>query len=298
MRRKVLSIVSAMLLTGALAFGVNKTTITGISIVPNAIPMGSAATATATVQDADGSITCGAGTIRYQIHDALNTQIVGWTVLASHLPVSANQFSAVFDTTLIPLVAAGDKVTMDAQFDPGGGAGTPCGGSFNGVGLGQSPTSDLLIEALPTSFCPNNQTTGVFVSIDGPKGLGAPPLGYSGTWSFVVTVLACEDVYDVSAQGGSNGWTTSAFEPPSQGAVTPMPKNKNTVYLWTIGSLPAGKNATLTVDAIGSIKNSPSECGKAKLLNGDWSAMYAEAPGGIKAKSAYTAFTAAITPCQ
>jgi len=77
-----------------------------------------------------------------------------------------------------------------------------------------------------------------------------------------------------------------------------MPKNKNTVYLWTIGNLPAGKNATLTVDAIGSIKNSPSECGKAKLLNGDWSAMYAEAPGGIKAKSAYTAFTATITPCQ
>ena len=41
--------------------------------------------------------------------------------------------------------------------------------------------------------------------------------------------------------------------------------------------------------------NSPGECGKVKLLNGDWSALYATTSGGAKTKSDYTSYTATIT---
>jgi hypothetical protein len=76
-------------------------------------------------------------------------------------------------------------------------------------------------------------------------------------------------------------------------------KNKNTVYLWTIGDLNQGDHATLTVTVNTTIKNSAGECGKEKLLNGAWSALYATVPGGPLTKSAYTKHTAKIAvTCQ
>jgi hypothetical protein len=63
--------------------------------------------------------------------------------------------------------------------------------------------------------------------------------------------------------------------------------NKNTILLWTIGTLPPSGTALLTVYVSGQIKNSPSECGKVKTLNGSWSALFATTPGGTLTKSQY-----------
>ena len=71
-------------------------------------------------------------------------------------------------------------------------------------------------------------------------------------------------------------------------------KNKNIVALWTIGDMTQGTVQTLNVDITGTIKNGPSECGKVKLLNGDWSATYATVANGPRNKSAYSQFVASI----
>jgi hypothetical protein len=49
--------------------------------------------------------------------------------------------------------------------------------------------------------------TGAFVSIEQPGGIGQPAPGTTGTWSFVVKVQACENLFGVTAQGGANGWS-------------------------------------------------------------------------------------------
>jgi hypothetical protein len=153
---------------------------------------------------------------------------------------------------------------------------------------------DLLIVG---GSCPNGQTTGVFISIEGPGGVGNPPPGFTGSWTFTVRVQACENVYDVTAQGGANGWTDNpkTILGPSTGTVTPYVKNRNTVYFWNIGDMTQGQDEELTVQVTGTIKNSQGECGKVKLLNGNWSALYALIDGGDKTKSDYTDYTATIT---
>jgi hypothetical protein len=258
-----------------------------IQVAPSSIAPGDSATVTATVLPNSGTINCGKGQIQYNItHPDLTS--TGYLQLENDLDLVANQFSAVFDSSLIP-VASGDKVTFRAGYASSGG-----GCNFEGWGPGQSPTADLLVL---DGTCPNGQTTGVFISIEGPGGVGNPPPGYSGSWTFTVRVQACEDVYNVTAQGGANGWTENpkTILSASTGSVLPSVKNKNTVYLWNIGNMLQGQDEELVVQVTGSIKNGAGECGKVKLLNGDWSALYALFDGGPKTKSGYTNYTSTIT---
>jgi hypothetical protein len=85
--------------------------------------------------------------------------------------------------------------------------------------------------------CPNNQVTGVYITIEDPNGDGMPAPGESGPWAFTVRLKACENLDFVSAQGGANGWAPIKWYTQSTGTVEEMVKNKNTVYLWTIGAM-------------------------------------------------------------
>ena len=138
--------------------------------------------------------------------------------------------------------------------------------------------------------------TGAFISIEQPGGLGQPAPGTTGTWNFVVKVQACEDLFGVTAQGGANGWSTFKSFTPSVATdtVAQSIKNKNVVALWTLGDMTQGSSHSLTVEVTGTIKNGPSECGKVKLLNGDWSATYATVANGPRNKSAYSQYVASI----
>ncbi len=289
MRRHVVSLLALCIAsaTPALAAAPVPTSLS-IAVNPTSITQIGSAVVTATVTPNTGTIDCGKGQIQYNILH-IDTTSTGWLQLANNLSVVANQFSAIFDGTLI-FVTPGDRVSFRAGYESTAG-----GCNFQNDAIGQSPTADLLIDASAAAACPNGQITGVHIIIEGPNGVGAPPPGYAGTWSFDVKVQACEDVFDVTAQGGANGWAPVKFFTPASAAVQQFVKNKNTVYLWTIGNLTQGQTATLTVNVGATIKNSPNECGKVKLLNGDWSAMYATVAGGARTKSDYTNYTSTIT---
>jgi hypothetical protein len=111
-----------------------------------------------------------------------------------------------------------------------------------------------------------------------------------------VYVLACEDVQNVSAQGGANGWAAFGGTSATTGSVTLYTKNRNTVMNWAIGNMAIGTEQVLTVTVNGAIKNSSGECGKVKYLNGDWSAMYKSLSTlWVMTKSAYTDNNSTIT---
>jgi hypothetical protein len=282
-----MGLVAVLLPTALFAAPVSTTML--IAVAPSSIAPGDSATVTATVTPNTGTINCGKGQIQYNIFDASNVSLTGWLQLANDLTVTANQFSAVFDTNVIPVVA-GEKVSFRAGYASSGG-----GCDFAGWGPGQSPTTDLMIVGASGS-CPNNQITGVYISIEGPNGNGAPAPGSSGPWSFDVKVKACQNLDFVSAQGGANGWApVKSFAAPVGTSVDQSVKNKNTVYLWTIGAMTQYQTQTLSITVDGTIKNSPAECGKVKLLNGDWSALYSTDGGLTKTKSAYSTYTATIT---
>jgi hypothetical protein len=258
-----------------------------IAVNPVSITPLDTATVTATVTPNTGTINCGKGQIQYMITHVDLTQTT-WLQLANNIDVLANQFSAVFDPALIP-VSPGETVTFRADYVSSGG-----GCDFATADFGHSPTVNLVIDTLPLAVCPNGQVTGAFISIEQPGGLGQPAPGTTGTWSFVVKVQACENLFGVTAQGGANGWSTFKNFTQSTGSVAQSVKNKNVVALWTIGDMTQGSTQTLTVDVTGTIKNGPSECGKTKLLNGAWSATYGTVANGPRNKSAYTQYVASI----
>jgi hypothetical protein len=267
-----------------------------ISVSPTHIPVGASATVTATLTGAAG-VSCGDTAVQYEIWtDASKTVLAtNWTNLADGAP-SNSVFSTSFDTGQIT-VTAGEVVTFRAKFDPGvnGGAGACGGGTYNGLGYGESPTVDLLIDT-SAALCPNNQTTGVFIAIEQPGGPGTVAPGTTGTWTFNVTVTACEDVFDVTAQGGDNGWAPAQTCLADTGTCSLQRANKNNnVWLWIIGTMAQGQKATATLNPTAGIKNNVGQCGQVKLLNGAWSALYAGSEGGPLTKSAYSTYTATIT---
>jgi hypothetical protein len=253
------------------------------------VTLGGSIDVTITVFDTDVTphplVTCGNGGIQYNIDNTT------WVDLANGSISGAGTFTATFDTTAFPALVVGDTIAFRGKYTaPGSGC------SFKPVGPGQSPTTSVTVVAPSVTTCPAGQTTGVYISIEGPNGVGNPKPGYSGSWTFEVHVLACEDVQSVSAQGGANGWAAFSGASPSEGSVTLYTKNRNTVMYWAIGDMPKGDEEVLIVTVTGSIKNSSGECGKVKYLNGDWSALYKSvSTGGVITKSAYTTNNSAIT---
>ena len=290
MRRLMSSVMTAGIVLGtslsALASPPVQTTMS-IAVNPVSITPLDTATVTATITPNTGTINCGKGQIQYMITH-VDLTFTTWLQLLGPTDVVNNQVSATFDPAVIP-VSPGETVSFRAGYEPAG-----CG--FSAIGPGQSPTADLHIDALPLTVCPNGQVTGAFVSIEQPGGIGAPAPGTTGTWNFVVKVQACENLFGVTAQGGANGWSTFKSFTPSVATdtVAQSVKNKNVVALWTLGDMTQGSSHSLTVEVSGTIKNSPSECGKVKLLNGDWSATYATVANGPRNKSAYSQYVASI----
>lgn len=268
-----------------------------ISVLPTSITPAGSATVTVTIEPVGGGIiNCGKGKIQYKIVHADSTE-TDWLDLANNLPVANNEFLADFPGNSGAVVVVGDKVTFRAQYES-----TGSGCNYEGQDPAHSPTVDLMIvEDTTSAYCPNNQITGVYIAIVGPNGDGTPGPGQTVIASYNVRVTACEDVYDVTAQGGANGWSSVKSCTPYIGTSCDI-RNKtkrNEVYLWSIGDLVAGQYVEATVTVEGQIKNTQGECGKAKYLNGDWSALYATEPFGTKTKSAYTVFDSYITvTCQ
>lgn len=122
---------------------------------------------------------------------------------------------------------------------------------------------------------------GATITIDQAAGPGEPKVpGGPYDWSFRVTVHACEDLYGVTAQGGTNGWaqlagrSEEALHPSTAdgSAVIRKANRKTDVIFWTIGDMSAGDTETLEVYLTGSIKGAP-DC-QVRFLSGPWSALF------------------------
>jgi len=137
--------------------------------------------------------------------------------------------------------------------------------------------------------------SGLTIDVDLTSGTGRPAApGGPYNWTYEVKVHACEDLYGVTAQGGTNGWAPLANNRdellslhPSAGTSAKVRKaNKQAdIILWTIGDMLAGDDATLGVDLTGSIKN-VADC-QMLFLSGPWSAMHST-DGFVFAKTDYT----------
>lgn len=197
-----------------------------------------------------------------------------------------------------PNVIASENPTdgqVDALVDTTGLAGSVMGfvGSYLGQGNFDSPP-DICSDLTVTEA--EEECTGVTISVDLASGPGFPVSpGGPYNWSFEVLVHACEDLYGVSAQGGTNGWALLANNRnpnlslhPSTGAGTAVVRKANKkadVILWTIGDMVAGQEETLVVDVSGSIKGAP-DC-QERFLSGPWSALFSN-DGFLFEKTDYT----------
>lgn len=141
---------------------------------------------------------------------------------------------------------------------------------------------------------------GATISIDLASGPGEPAApGGPYDWSFRVTVHACEDLYGVSAQGGTNGWaqlvnrSADSLHPSNETTAEIRNANKKTdVILWTIGDMLAGDTETLGVDLQGSLKRAP-DCDE-RFLSGAWSALFS-LDGLTSEKTDYTGRVSVFT---
>jgi hypothetical protein len=288
--RTMLALAAVVAIAAPAIAGPPINTTLSISVSPNSVPAGGAAVVTVTLTPDTGTINCGKGSIQYMVWDDLGVEVTGWLNLATNITVTANRFSAPFDASAIAVLAEGYKVSFRAGYVSSGP-----GCDFEVNALGGSPTVDLTI--LAAGVCPGGQTTGVFISIVDGTGNGTPPPNYDGTWSFKVRVQACEALWNVTAQGGSNGWTdntkTTFIASTGASSADILLKNRNAVLRWRIGSMTLGQTEELTVQVEGHIKNSQGECGVIKKLNGDWSATYTNADG-LRYQSANTTYTSTI----
>jgi len=102
-------------------------------------------------------------------------------------------------------------------------------------------------------LCPTGQNATISATfVNSP---GFPPPG-TYTWNLLISVHACKDLTNVSAQGGKNAWTGATFGAPTQGSVglRKATGGKNEVSIWTIGSMGVGDTVDLPVSVTGSIK--------------------------------------------
>jgi hypothetical protein len=249
-----------------------------LQINPTSIAAGGSALVTVTINPNDGAIDCGKGKIQYLLPPTPDPDDVdpGWEDLGGDLAVTNNQFSATFDSSVIP-VTPGTSV----QFR-GGYAATGPNCDFPAQAPGLSPTLSL---AITGSEC----EAPLSIAADQASGNGNPPAGYEGDWTFEIIVTACEHVTGVTAQGGTSGWTdfTATDWDPTKGTAAVRNQNKKTtILLWTIGEMAAGESQTLEVTVHGTIKNN-TPSGTELFLSGPWSATFTD-DENVKQKSSYT----------
>jgi len=148
-----------------------------------------------------------------------------------------------------------------------------------------------------SELCPTGQNATISATFVNSPGF---PLPGTYTWNLLLSVHACKNLTNVSAQGGKNAWTGAAFGSPTEGSVSlrKATGGNNEVSIWTIGPMAAGDTEYLPVSVTGTIKPKTA-CGTVLGLIGSWSALSTSAEFGSQ-KSIYTG-TSTVTvgpdPC-
>jgi len=154
--------------------------------------------------------------------------------------------------------------------------------SGSGYETTQSGCINLVVEEPELACTP----TGFSIAITESTGSSSAAPGSLYTGGFDVTVKNCTDetIVNVSAQGGTSGWThlTGYNAPLGTTAEIRNQNKKNEVLKWTIGDLLPNESKTLSVSLSGDIKpNAP--IGTMLYLSGAWSAL-----SGDNVKTPYT----------
>jgi hypothetical protein len=179
-------------------------------------------------------------------------------------------------------------------------------GNSDGFKDNDSPCVDLVIGpggGGGGGSCPNGEAS---IAATLAVGNGAPPPNDSECWTFRITVNACDTLTGVTAQGGSNGWTSkigsgSSILKPSKGTAAVRNNNKrNDVILWNIGSMTPGESEHMDVHVCGT--TAKLSCPTAPLteyLTGPWSTTYGHTVNGVVTydKSDYTGRVTIDTTC-
>lgn len=119
-----------------------------------------------------------------------------------------------------------------------------------------------------SNVCP----LGMQIFTDLVSGNPIPAPGTTQTYTYRVTVKACNAVYGVTAMGAAPGFVGCAPPVPSKGTVTCSGGNP-TFFTWTIPGLSAGEVETLLITVTVTIPaNAP--CGSLFQIVPSWSATY------------------------
>jgi hypothetical protein len=196
-------------------------------------------------------------------------------------PIDLNNISSLSSTVLInPTCPAFDQklIGFRAHYITGGG--------MVHADTHFSPGASVTISCNPCGTL-NNISIAV-AQVGGP---GSPPPGFTGCWTFTITVQNCtgQNLTGVKIQGGSNGWTdntqtTASSTGGSNESLNVKNNNKNSVITWT-GDIAQGETVAIDVTVCGTIK-ATTACGTVLTLNGPWSAAYTL--GGVPMKTPYT----------
>jgi hypothetical protein len=213
------------------------------------------------------------------------------TAIGSGTPDSNGQVIVSFDTTGLDNQVIGFE------------------SSYAGTSLGfksrNSPCVDLVIGPGGGGSCPNGEASIAATLADGD---GTPPPSDSTCWDFRITVNACDTLTNVTAQGGTNGWTSklglngSKIVSVSTGTAGVRNNNKrNDVILWNIGGMTAGESENMVVRVCGTTAglNCPTDPPLTQYLTGPWSTTYGHSVNGVLTydKSEYTGRVSIDTTC-
>jgi hypothetical protein len=283
-----------MLFTSATIFaGPPSPTVTTLSFVPSAsVPQFSAASAVITVTS--GGLPVNSGTVK--LFQTKTAGVPGSCAAQNgnaevQPPLSATPDASgqvTFDLYQAGLTSTLGTFGFIAKFsDPGN------------YGSSSSACLDLTVTVGDggPGLCPTGQNATISTTFVISPGF---PLPGTYTWNLLISVHACKDLTNVSAQGGKNAWTGATFGSPTQGSVKlrKATGGNNEVSIWTIGSMVTGDTVYLPVSVTGSIKPKTT-CGTVLGLLGSWSALSTSAEFGSQ-KSDYSG-TSTVTvgpdPC-
>lgn len=267
---------------------VSKVTNTELQLSKSQTCAGETVTVTATTVRTEDSlpVDCGTITIQRKVGDG------AWAVFDSGSPDTGGSRTKDFDTTGYQ----NQTVSFQALYDnfPATGG---CPSKFNDS---SSPSVPLVIGGPCVPEPPVGDCNGKSLIIGATlaSGEGQPAPGYSGEWTFVITVKACEDVCGVYAQGGTSGWTTWVSSSPSTGSTEffnsdkKKSKSSTKVIRWYIGYMVADQEETLEVKVSGTV-NEGEPCSTEEILNqlnisGNWSATFSKDECVTFEKSEYT----------
>jgi hypothetical protein len=206
------------------------------------------------------------------------------TAIGSATPDSNGQVVVPFDTTGLDNQVIGFESSYSGNSDGFKDNDSPCVDLVIGPGGGGGGGA-----------CPNGEAS---IAATLAVGNGTPPPNDSECWTFRITVNACDTLTGVTAQGGSNGWTSkigsgSTILGESKGTAAVRNNNKrNDVILWNIGSMTPGETEHMDVRV----------CGTTAKLNcptGPWSTTYGHTVSGVLTydKSDYTGRVSIDTTC-